>query len=279
MSEVFLLGHPVSHSLSPAMHNAAFKALGLPHKYATRDVAPEKLAEVVGSLRGETALGANVTIPHKEAALRLVDEASEDARRIGAANTIVRRGSRLVGDNTDKYGFEKALLHRRGGDEKDVTFMFERATVLVLGAGGAARACVLSLLEHGNSVLIANRDTARAQALATAMSAFRGEGQTISLVEWPAPGVPLRADGVVNATPLGLKGEDPLPGVELPLFVVDIVPTAKVTPLVSRARESEHRVVVDGLPMLLHQAARSFELWTGVPAPLEAMRAALPRPA
>jgi len=219
-----------------------------------------------------------VTIPHKEASLRLVDETADDARRIGAVNTIVRRGSRLVGDNTDKYGFEKALARPRG-DGNDIAFLFRGATVLVLGAGGAARACVLALLEHGNSVLIANRDPARAEALATAMSAFRGAGQTISIVEWPGAGAPLRTDGVVNATPLGLRGEDPLPDVELPLFVVDIVPTAKATPLVSRAREGEHRVVVDGLPMLLHQAARSFELWTGAPAPLEAMRAALPRPA
>jgi shikimate dehydrogenase len=279
LSEVFLLGHPVSHSLSPAMHNAAFKALGLPHKYSTRDVVPEKLADVVGSLRGETALGANLTIPHKEAALRLVDQTSDDAKRIGAVNTIVRRGSRLVGDNTDKYGFEKSLAEVAGGHADVAGFLFLMDTVLVLGAGGAARSCVLALLEHENTVLVANRDRARGEALVAAMRPFVLEGRSLEVVDWPRAGEHLAVDGVVNATPLGLQGEDPLPGVDLPLFVVDIVPTAKVTPLVSRARASEHRVVVDGLPMLLHQAARSFELWTGVPAPLEAMRAALPRPA
>jgi shikimate dehydrogenase len=278
MSEVFLLGHPVSHSLSPAMHNAAFKVLGLPHKYSARDVTPEKLADVMRSLRGETSLGANVTIPHKEASLRLVDEVSDDARAIGAVNTVVRRGSRLVGENTDKYGFEKSLAQTREGPPDETGFLFSRNTVLVLGAGGAARACVLSLLEHENSVLIANRDRTRAEALATAMLPFRAASRTIEVVDWDGAGA-RAVDGVVNATPLGLRGEDPLEGADLPGVVVDIVPTRDVTPLVRRAREGQHRVVVEGLAMLLHQAARSFELWTGVPAPLEAMRAALPRPA
>ena len=159
MSEVFLLGHPVSHSLSPAMHNAAFKALGLPHKYSTRDVAPEKLADVVASLRGETALGANVTIPHKENALRLMDSAAEEARRVGAVNTIVRRGSRLVGENTDKHGFLRAVQAMRGSSDDDLRI----GAALVLGAGGAARACILALLENGNDVLVANRERSRAE--------------------------------------------------------------------------------------------------------------------
>lgn len=279
MSEVFLLGHPVSHTLSPAMHNAAFKALGLPHHYSARDVPPEKLADVVASLRSEAALGANVTVPHKEAALRLVDEVSEEARRIGAVNTIVRRGSRLIGENTDKYGFERGLAGVRGGHDEAVGFLLSMDTVLVLGAGGAARACVLALLEHENGVVIANRDRARAEALARTMTPFGLGGRGVEVIDWPSPGTALGVDGVVNATPLGLRGEDPLAGIELPLFVIDIVPTAEETPLVRRAREGEHRVVVDGLPMLLHQAARAFELWTGAPAPLEMMRAALPRPA
>lgn len=279
MSEVFLLGHPVAHSLSPAMHNAAFRALGLPHRYSARDVPVEKLAEVVGSLRGATALGANVTIPHKESALRLVDEVSDDARRIGAVNTILRRGSRLVGDNTDKYGFVTALAEAPAADGR-VGLPLAGGTILVLGTGGAARACVVALLEHGNSVLIANRDRSRADALASAMMSLRTEGARVKVVAWPNAGDRLACDAVVNATPLGLGGEDPLEGCELPAVVVDIVPTAKATPLVKRARESAHtEVVVDGLPMLLHQAARSFELWTGAPAPLEVMRAALPRPA
>ena len=279
MSEVFLLGHPVGHSLSPAMHNAAFKALGLPHRYSTREVKAEKLAEVVGSLRGETALGANLTIPHKETALRLVDETSEEARRIGAVNTIVRRGSRLLGENTDKYGFDHGFEERPIANGRP-GMPFEDRTVLVLGAGGAARAVVLSLLGHRNSVVIANRDAGRAEALVREMTPHCLAPRTISAVRWPTPGERIAFDGVVNATPLGLRGEDPLAGCELPAVVVDIVPTAHVTPLVARARQTQGvELVVDGLPMLLHQAARSFELWTGAPAPLEVMRAALPRPA
>ena len=275
MSEVFLLGHPVSHSLSPAMHNAAFKALGLPHKYSTRDVAPEKLAEVVASLRGETSLGANVTIPHKEGALRLMDEAAEEARRIGAVNTIVRRGSRLVGENTDKHGFLRAFKAVRASSDDEVRI----GTTLVLGAGGAARACILALLENRNDVLVANRDRSRAEELARAMTPFAPSGTRVSVVDLPRPGAALGVACVVNATPLGMHGEDPLDGVDLPEVVVDLVPISEETPLVSRARRSQHvEVVVDGLLMLLHQAARSFELWTGAPAPLEAMRAALPRP-
>lgn len=264
MSEVFLFGHPVSHSLSPALHNAAFKALGLPHAYSLRDVAPDKLAEAVGSLRGD-ALGANVTIPHKERAMRLVDELGEEARVIGAVNTIARKGSRLVGHNTDAYGFERALDAIPGPRR-----------VLLLGAGGAARACLHVLLRLGHDVAIANRTRPRAEELARAMSV---DGSRARVVAWPVAGEALDADLVVNATSLGLHGEDPLEGVALPAAVVDIVAIAGGTPLVRRARLAQDVIVVDGLATLLHQAVRAFELWTGVPAPLEVMRAALARAA
>ena len=263
MSEVFLLGHPVSHSLSPAIHNAAFKALGLPHKYSLRDVTAEKLAEAVGSLRGETALGANVTVPHKEQAMRLVDELGDEARVIGAVNTIARTGSRLVGHNTDAYGFEQAIAP-----------IPVAGRVLLLGAGGAARACLHVLLRLGHDVAIANRTRARAEDLAQVMVV---EGRRARVVDWPVAGDALDADVAVNATSLGLHGEDPLEGIALPPAVVDIVAIAGATPLVRRARQAQDVIVVDGLSTLLHQAVRAFELWTGVPAPLDVMRAALAR--
>ncbi len=269
MSDVYLFGHPVAHSLSPAMHNAAFAALGLPHRYTALDVEPQGLVNVVTTLRHGDALGANVTIPHKEAAVRLVDEASDEVGATGALNTIVRRGSRLVAANTDVWGFNASLF--AGGRD-----LLREGTVLVLGAGGASRACAYALLARGVEVLVANRSAARLDLLVRSLEVH---GRRPRAVPWPRQGAPLDVDGVVNATPLGMHGEDPLRGLALPAVVVDIVPIASETPLVKRARATENVTVVDGLAMLLHQAARSFELWTGVPAPLEVMRAALPRPA
>jgi shikimate dehydrogenase len=269
VSDVYLFGHPVAHSLSPAMQNAAFKALELPHRYSAVDVDPAHLQERIEALRRGEALGANVTIPHKEAAVRMVDEQSDEVRATGALNTIVRRGSRLVGANTDVEGFAASL--ESGGQP-----LLESGTALVLGAGGGARACVYALLRRGVDVIVANRS---AESLDALVRSVELHGRRARAFPWPQAGERLAVDAVVNATPLGLRGEDPLADIPLPRIVVDIVPTAIETPLVKRARATENVMVVDGLSMLLHQAARSFELWTGVPAPLEVMRAALPRAA
>jgi shikimate dehydrogenase len=256
------------------MHNAAFAKLGLPHRYELMETADDKLAATLDGLRrDDDVLGANVTIPHKETVLRLLDEVDEEARRIGAVNTIVSRGARLIGYNTDKYGFEKALeTQPRDGSSGSAGFPFFGDRILILGAGGAARACAFALLEHSNNVDIASRDPARAEALARSIEV---DGRHPRVVPWPSGPEP--GDAVVNATPLGLNGEEALEDVQLPKWVIDLVPTAVETPLVKRAKATDNVTVVDGLSMLLHQAARSFELWTGVPAPLEVMRAALPR--
>ena len=177
MATVYLLGHPVAHSLSPAMHNAAFAALGLPHHYETRDVEAERLEDFVDALRKDDVLGANVTIPHKERALRYVDEAGKDARRVGAVNTIVRRGARLTGENTDVYGFERAISESASGEK-----LFAGGTVLLLGAGGAGRACALVLLERGNEVQVASRTRARAEQLAAGIEV---DGRRPTAVRWP----------------------------------------------------------------------------------------------
>jgi len=272
VSQVWLIGRPVAHSLSPAMHNAAFAKLGLPHHYELKETADAELSATLDRMRREEdVLGANVTIPHKETALRLLDEVDDVARRIGAVNTIVSRGARLIGYNTDKYGFETALETQQP-DGSSAGFPFFDDRILILGAGGAARACALALLEHGNSVDVANRDPARAEALARSIEVNGRHPQVVPWPKGPEPG-----DAVVNATPLGLNGEEVLEDVQLPRWVIDLVPTATETPLVKRAKATDNVTVVDGLSMLLHQAARSFELWTGVPAPLEVMRAALPR--
>lgn len=273
MSQVWLIGRPVAHSLSPAMHNAAFTKLGLPHRYEAKETADDQLAATLDRMRrADDVLGANVTIPHKETVLRLLDEVDDEAHRIGAVNTIVSRGTRLIGYNTDKYGFEKALETQARRVPWHGGFPFADDRICILGAGGAARACALSLLEHGNDVEIANRDPARAEALARSIEV---DGRHPRVVPWPRGRV--LTDAVVNATPLGLKGEVALEDAVLPMWVIDLVPTAVETPLVKRAKATDNVTVVDGLSMLLYQAARSFELWTGVPAPLEVMRAALPR--
>jgi shikimate dehydrogenase len=266
MSTVYLLGHPVEHSLSPAMHNAAFRALGLPHSYETLDVTMDALPAAVQRIRSGLILGANVTVPYKEAVMALVDTWDGPTAEIGAANTLSRTpdGARVIGSNTDAVGFEFAT---RG-------LGLDGARVLLLGAGGAARAALVVLLARGAHVRIANRSAERARALARAVP--HPVEREIGLVDWAARTELADIDAVVNATSLGLRGEDPLPGAALRhgLLIVDLIPTAVATPLVKRGRAAG-AVVVDGLPMLLQQAASSFRIWTGRDAPVDVMRAAL----
>jgi len=256
------------------MHNAAFAKLGLPHRYEAREVAEKDIAATLDRMRrDDDVLGANVTIPYKETLLRLVDEVDDEARRIGAVNTIVCRGGRLIGDNTDRFGFHHGL-------ESAGILEVTNQDVLVLGAGGAARACVLEL-RPGNDVFVANRSIDRAQRLVDSISTPEEKGGELRAIGWDEARQLTWIDALVNATPLGMHGEDALEGFAfhpLPAIIADLVPVAAETPLVRRAREAQHVRVMDGLLMLLHQATRSFELWTGLPAPLEAMRAALPRP-
>lgn len=257
MAEVYLFGDPVSHSLSPAMQNAAFAALGLPHRYALLQVKASELPDAVRRLREPGALGANVTIPHKEHVGRYLDAVDEAAERIGAVNTLYKRGGQLRGANTDAGGFADAL--------REAGVVVGGRRVLLLGAGGAAKACVHELLGAGADLSVANRTAERARAL---------PGRAVA---WPARSLD-GYDAVVNATSLGLHGEDPLDGVAIPggLAVVDVVGVAEETPLIRRAKASGC-VAVDGLLMLLHQGVRAFRLWTGLEAPLAVMRAALPR--
>ena len=262
---VQLLGHPVEHSLSPAMHNAAFRAVGLPHSYETRDVTAAELPAAVRAIREGLILGANVTVPHEEAVLQLVDTWDGPTAEIGAANTLSRLpDGRLLGSNTDAVGFEYAT--------RDVGL--EGARVLVLGAGGAARAVITVLFARGARVAISNRTADRARALARSIA--HPSGRAPRVVDWAARGELADVDVIVNATSLGLRAEDPLEGAALrrELVVIDLIPTAVPTSLVKRARASG-ATVVDGLPMLLQQAISSFRIWTGRDAPADVMRAAL----
>jgi shikimate dehydrogenase len=268
---VLLLGHPVAHSLSPAMQNAAFKAAGMPHLYQALDVAPEALPEAAAELRGADSLGGNVTVPHKLAMMVFLDQLDPLTEATGAVNTIVNRKGVLSGHNTDVEGARKGLLEPVAGS-------IGGGRVVLAGAGGGARAVVtaLAMAVHRPpaQVVVAARDTGHAQAVAE-MGARRGlpaaSASWSELID--------ACDGaavVINCTPLGLHGEDPFEGVALSgKAVLDLVYAPGGTALIRRARVDGASSALQGDQMLLHQGAAAFRLWTGVDAPLEAMRAAL----
>src|SRR3954469_19882854 len=246
-----VLGYPVGHSRSPAMHNAAFAALGLDWHYVKLPVPPELFERTVRALPGSGYRGANVTIPHKLAALAVADDARPAARAVGAANTLtLRDDGGIEADNTDAGGFLAALGEPPAG---------RRA--LVLGAGGAARAVVWALVEAGAAeVSIWNRTPERARELADAFGAR-------------AVAAPEAAEIAVNATSVGLhEGSLPLEGVEPPAVAVELV-YGDETPFAGWAGAGGARVV-DGLEVLVQQGALSFEHWTGVAPPLDVMREA-----
>ena len=258
-----VLGWPLDHTLSPVIHNAAFRRLGLDWVYLAFAVEPERLGVAVDGLRALGALGANVTMPHKEAVIQHLDELSGDARAIGAVNTVQRIGDKLVGHNTDVDGFTAFLSDDAGLD-------VEGWSCTVLGAGGAARAVVKSLqrLDAGEITVAGRR--------ADQLDGFEGLGGDLRTVSWnEVAGAARDADLVVNATPLGMNGEDPLPDTSLRegQVVVDLVYDPPQTPLVEKARAAG-AAGWGGLGMLVHQAAASLRLWSGQEAPVEAMSVA-----
>jgi shikimate dehydrogenase len=249
-----VLGFPVGHSRSPTMMNAAFAELGLDWRYVRLPLAPDLFDATVRALPASGFLGANVTIPHKVAAHDLADELSEAAAAIGAVNTLAFAGGRIAGDNTDAGGLIDALGMDLGG-----------VSALVLGAGGTGRAAVWALREAGADVAVWNRTAERAEELAAEFGVRHAQA--------PEP-----ARVLVNVTSLGMRGEDlpaqvGLDAVE-PEVVADVVYGSEPTPLCHWAERHGARVV-EGLEVLLRQGARSFERWTGQPAPLDVMRDAL----
>ncbi|MDQ1437106.1 MAG: shikimate dehydrogenase [Acidimicrobiaceae bacterium] len=258
-----VIGRPIRHSLSPALYNAAFDALGLDWAFLAFDVAEGDGEAAVTSMRTLGIEGMSVTMPHKEAAARAVDRLSPAARDLGAVNSVLLRAGELVGENTDGAGLLDALRRDEGFDPAG-------ARCLVLGAGGAARAVVRALGQGGAAdVAVFGRTRARAEAAA----ALAGEGVGRA-VDDPAD---VEYDVLVNATPVGMPDS---PGMPVPVeslrpgtLIVDLIYHPPVTPLLEAAR-AQGAVAVNGLGMLIHQAAHQFRLWTGEDPPLEVMSAA-----
>jgi len=275
MNRLAVIGQPISHSLSPAMHTAALRALGLEREwsYVAIELSPERFSSGVGELRERGYVGANVTVPHKLAALALADDASASARAIGASNTLTFSPAGVRADNTDAPGLIAALPHDPSG---------RRA--LVLGAGGAARASAWALAGAGAEVVVHNRTRRRAAELAAELE--------VRVLDPPEAGAPLAIadfDLLVNATSVGLaignsaRGRAGLDLKDLGLaadgfsdrmVVVDLVYGAAPTELTAAATAAG-ATVVDGLEVLVRQGAESFRIWTGSEPPLEAMRAAI----
>jgi shikimate dehydrogenase len=246
-SIVLLLGDPVSRSLSPALQNGAFAAVGIACRYVLREVNASSLAGAIAELRAdERILGANVTIPHKESVIPMLDDLDVLAARIGAVNTISRHGSTLKGWNTDVEGFRRALAEGRGGGYRSVA---------IIGAGGAARA-VAAALQPVAEVWVVARNLEQARRLCRDLEVERGGPADMNQLRETVAQVEL----VVNATP------------------ADLPPAAWLRPG-QRLFDLRSRRSVDGRAMLLYQGAAAFEIWTGRPAPIEVMRAALERAA
>ena len=261
-----LIGYPVEHSLSPAMHNAAFTQLGLWYRYVLLPTPPGELERCVGEYVKAGIAGWNVTVPHKEGMVSLLDEMSDEVRAIGACNTVRVEGGRLRGFNTDTTGFMRGL--------EDAGGIHAESRVVVLGAGGAARGVAWALRRAGHEVIILSRKPEQASALAGALGAYSGPLDRITL-ESALEGAAL----LVNCTPAGMWPEveqSALPeGVHLSakMLVYDLVYRPRPTLMLQKATQAGCRTQ-DGLAMLVYQGAAAFELWTGHRAPVETMRQA-----
>lgn len=259
MIRAFVVGHPVAHSRSPLIHGHWLDAFGLDGRYERIDVAPDRFSPFLSTLRDQGLAGGNVTIPHKEAAFRLVEARTPRAERIGAVNTLFFDvGGRLTGDNTDGLGFIAHLDQSLGPD----WIGRGDGSAVVLGAGGAARAIVVGLIDRGvPKIHVANRTPERARTLVSL------DPERVSVVDWgELPPVLERAGLLVNTTSLGMVGHPPLVlnlGALPPdAAVADIVYAPLETALLAAAR-ARGLEAIDGLGMLLHQAVPGFERWFG----------------
>lgn len=267
-----VFGHPVGHSLSPAMHNAAIEAMGLDYVYVPFDVEPGNLRQAVDGVRALGIAGVNVTIPHKEAVIGCLDEVDEDARRIGSVNTIKNANGRLIGSSTDGPGFLRSL--------GETGFSPEGRSAVVVGAGGAGRAVVFALAKAGARVVVIDQVEGKAERLveevreATESDAVQAESSAENLERRVR-----EADLLVNCTPVGMNPRaDEMPvSADLmrpDLTVYDLIYSPVKTRLLAAAEAAGARTV-NGVKMLVYQGAISLKMWTGIEPPTDIMEAAV----
>ncbi|TAL26487.1 MAG: shikimate dehydrogenase [Nitrospirae bacterium] len=263
-----LLGYPVEHSLSPAMHNAAFEELGIDCCYVTFPVRPEFVRDAVKAVRALNLAGVNVTVPHKEKVIPFLDEVAREASFIGAVNTIVNKNEKLTGYNTDGRGFMESL--------SEAHISVNKKNVLILGAGGASRAIGYYLCQKVSKLFLYDIDKKKAGKLIRDLNKIR---RNVSVFSYQLSAISRQfenIDIIINATPLGLKKGEPLP-IDTSLLnpehvVCDLI--YKNTPLLQAASKKGCKTL-NGLGMLLWQGVFAFELWTGKKPQVEVMRKSL----
>lgn len=271
---VGVFGWPVAHSLSPAMHNAAFAALEMSFAYVPFAVRPEALETALRGLEPLGVVGVNLTIPHKERALPLMDEATGEARRVGAVNTVHCVEGRLIGDNTDGHGFHEPL--------REMGFEVAGRGALIVGAGGAARSVTFRLAEAGARITLANRTIERAERLAEAVAEATGvRPDVIPLEDVEKVARALRgAELLVQTTKVGMHPDAtapppvPVEALHPDLLVYDLVYNPLETELLRQARRRGCRTLT-GVKMLVFQGAAAFERWTGRRPPTDVMEKAV----
>jgi shikimate dehydrogenase len=253
MKKACIIGHPVAHSRSPMIHNYWLKTLGIPGAYEFKDLTPDQFVPFISNLAANGYVGANVTVPHKEAAYRTVSARDADSQAVGAVNVLYLQDGKLMGGNSDVHGFIDNL------DDQARGWDVPSCKALVLGAGGSSRSAVYALRQRGVEVHVVNRTLARAQELAQKFSAKAHRWDELATL------LP-QTDLLVNCTALGMQGKDPLRIDIAPLkkgaVVYDIVYVPLETPLLAQAKKRGHRTV-DGLGMLLQQAGYGFRKWFG----------------
>lgn len=262
-----VFGHPISHSLSPIIHNAAIEALNVDYIYVPFHVLPGRLSDAVQGIRSLQIVGVNVTIPHKERVIEYLDEVDEVARAIGSVNTIVNEDDRLKGFSTDGPGFLRSVEAEWG--------KVDGCRVLILGAGGSARAVAFALAEIGCEIVIANRTYSRAQELAESLESTGKNVIAIPLEREAVAEAISSADLLVNTTSVGMHPDSdaiPIPPdlIHSGLLVYDLIYNPPRTRLIQEA-VARGAKAINGLKMLVYQGALSFEMWTGIKPPVDVM--------